>query len=243
MSVIYAESVSLNVSVPTLLPLGCIDEIAFVLTDIVTNWLSTGFVPDSLKRTIVKPLRNKASLDSSILKNVRPVWNLLFESELLKTIVLFQLLVHVVRHSTKRTLHQWRLVGQRALPLYVYIYLHCDCRIFPYVGWVVQSDEDGRTLESFADCFVCLLWCGCWDFRLDVCSVKMADIRLFTPVSTCWTYVIWPTEGWIFRTLIFLLKCYPVVPAHTVMVTIVSVDRGRRGREGKRGCQAEIERR
>ena len=33
---------------------------------------------------------------------------------------------------------------------------------------------------------------------------------------------------------ILLLKCYPVVPAHTVIVAIV-IDRGRRGREGKKG--------
>ena len=189
-----------------------------------------GFVPDSLKRAIVKPLRNKAFLDSSILKHVRPVWSLLFESELLKTVVLSQLLVHVVRHSTERTLYQWRLVGHRALPLHVY-YLDYDRRIFLHV-----AEWRGWPLESFADCFVCLLWCACWEFRLDVCSVKMADIRFFTPVSTCWTYVILPTEGWIFRTLIFLLKCYPVVPAHTVIVAIVLIDRGRRRREGGKGA-------
>ena len=147
----------------------------------------SGFVPDSLKRAIVKPLRNKASLDSTVLKHVRPVWNLLFESELLKTVVLSQLLVHVVRHSTERTLYQWRLVGHRTLPLHVY-YLDYDRRIFLHV-----AEWRGWPLESFADCFVCSLWCGCWDFRLDVCSVKMADIRLFTPVSICWTYLMLPT--------------------------------------------------
>ena len=45
---------------PTSLLLECIDEIAPVLTDIVNNCLSTGSVPDSLKRAVVKPLIKEA---------------------------------------------------------------------------------------------------------------------------------------------------------------------------------------
>ena len=61
----------------------CMDEIALVLTDIVNECLSTGSVPDSLKRAIVKSLQNKASPDPNILK-ISDLCQMSFVSKLLE---------------------------------------------------------------------------------------------------------------------------------------------------------------
>ena len=46
--------------------------------------------------------------------------------------------------------------------LFMRIYLDCDRHIFPYVGWVVQSDED-----------------GCWSYKIAPCGmIKIVLIEL-----------------------------------------------------------------
>ena len=66
-----------------------------VLTNIINKALSTGQFPSSLKSAIVKPLLKKASLDSEIYKNFRPVSNLSFISKLLEKVIAAQLLEHM----------------------------------------------------------------------------------------------------------------------------------------------------
>ena len=56
--------------------------------------LTTGVFPNTWKRTIVRPLLKKSSLET-VFKNYRPVSNLIFISKLLEAAVLTQLQDHL----------------------------------------------------------------------------------------------------------------------------------------------------
>jgi hypothetical protein len=58
-----------------------------LITDIVNTSLSSGTVPSSLKKAVVRPLLNKANLDKEVLKNYRPVSNLPYISKILEKVV------------------------------------------------------------------------------------------------------------------------------------------------------------
>lgn len=76
---------------PTWLAKKCANELAPFLTRLVNMSLETGQVPQEFKRALVKPLLKEASVDSSDLKNFRPVSNLSFASKLLERVVCTQL--------------------------------------------------------------------------------------------------------------------------------------------------------
>uniref|UniRef100_A0A8C7X2X5 Reverse transcriptase domain-containing protein n=1 Tax=Oryzias sinensis TaxID=183150 RepID=A0A8C7X2X5_9TELE len=57
--------------------------------------LETGYVPQSFKYAVVKPLLKKPSLDPSILANYRPISNLPFISKILERVVVKQLYCHL----------------------------------------------------------------------------------------------------------------------------------------------------
>ncbi|XP_078799361.1 uncharacterized protein LOC144990211 [Oryzias latipes] len=61
--------------------------------------LETGYVPQSFKYAVVKPLLKKPSLDPSILANYRPISNLPFISKILERVVVKQLYCHLQDNS------------------------------------------------------------------------------------------------------------------------------------------------
>lgn len=70
-------------------------ELLPVITKIVNSSLAAGYLPDSLKMALVKPLLKKMSLDPNILKNFRPVSNLSFLSKIIEKIVAKRLNKHM----------------------------------------------------------------------------------------------------------------------------------------------------
>ena len=84
-----------------LLPL-TIDVIASVITRIVNLSLSSGIFPKEFKSAIAKPLLKKPTLDtldSSELKNYRPISNLSLLSKLVERIIANCLLTHLFSHN------------------------------------------------------------------------------------------------------------------------------------------------
>ena len=81
-----------------LLPL-TIDVIASVITRIVNLSLSSGIFPKEFKSAIAKPLLKKPTLDSSELKNYRPISNLSLLSKLVERIIANCLLTHLFSHD------------------------------------------------------------------------------------------------------------------------------------------------
>ena len=61
------------------------------ILEIINCSLLTGIFPSELKTAVVKPLLKKSNLDSSVLKNFRPISNLPFLSKILEKIVFRQL--------------------------------------------------------------------------------------------------------------------------------------------------------
>ena len=76
-----AKSCELDPS-PAWLLKGCIAELVPTITDIVNMPLRDSLIPKSLKTVLTRPLLKKTCLDSDILKNYRPVYNLTFISKL-----------------------------------------------------------------------------------------------------------------------------------------------------------------
>ena len=67
------ESTCSSDPVPSNLLYLCIDVIAPLLTRIVNLSLSSGIFPKEFKYAVVKPLLKKPTLDSTNLKNYRPI--------------------------------------------------------------------------------------------------------------------------------------------------------------------------
>ena len=86
-------------ALPTSLLFDCIDSVLPAITNIFNQSLSSGVFPDNFKKTIVKPLLKKPSLDPDNLKNYRPISNLSFLSKVLERVVLSQLLDHLNEHN------------------------------------------------------------------------------------------------------------------------------------------------
>ena len=73
----------------------CVDSLVPLITRIVNDSLEAGTVHDVLKQAIDTPLLKKPNLDSNMLKNYRPVSNLLFISKIIEKAVLTQLQEHL----------------------------------------------------------------------------------------------------------------------------------------------------
>ena len=92
------KSCSLD-AIPTSLLVDCLDELLPTLLHIVNESLQSGIFPNMYKNAVVKPLLKKPSLDCNVLKNYRPVSNLVFLSKVLEKVVLKQLLAYLNAHS------------------------------------------------------------------------------------------------------------------------------------------------
>ena len=77
-----------------LLPL-CIDVIAPVIIHFVNLSHSSGIFSKEFKYAVVKPLLKKPTLDSTDLKNYRPISNFSFLSKLVKRIIANRRLTHL----------------------------------------------------------------------------------------------------------------------------------------------------
>ena len=77
----------------------CIDVIAPAITHIVNLSLSSGIFPKKFKYAFIKPLLKKLILDSTNLKNYRPISNLSFLSKLVERIISNRLLTHLSSHN------------------------------------------------------------------------------------------------------------------------------------------------
>ena len=84
---------------PTSLLIDCIDVLLPNITKIINTSLKEGFVPDSFKVALVKPLIKKSNLDKDELKNYRPVSNLPFLSKILEKVVVKQLNDHLQKNG------------------------------------------------------------------------------------------------------------------------------------------------
>ena len=81
---------------PAVLFKASIDELLPALTVLVNLSLSTGTM-DGLKDTVITPLIKKAGLDPEVLKNYRPVCNILYLSKLIERLALVQCSSHMDR--------------------------------------------------------------------------------------------------------------------------------------------------
>ena len=88
--------------IPTWLLKSCIDELLPVLTKIINSSLDSAYVPKSFKRSRIRPLIKKPSLDQNTLKNYRPVSNLPFISKVLEKVVDKR----VEQHLSQNNLHE-----------------------------------------------------------------------------------------------------------------------------------------
>ncbi len=70
-----------------------------VITQIINTSMEAGAVPDAFKTAVVKPHLKKPSLDSSAMKNYRPVSNLPFLSKILEKGVKSRLNEHLTSHG------------------------------------------------------------------------------------------------------------------------------------------------
>ena len=76
-----------------------IDIIATPITSIMNQSLSTGVVPDDVKKAIIIPLIKKPILDADNIKNYSPFYNLTFISKLIEKAVDGQVYEHMEGHG------------------------------------------------------------------------------------------------------------------------------------------------
>ena len=84
---------------PTSLVFQLFPHLAPIITEIVNKLLSSGIFLSSLKSVIVHPLRKKATLNSEIFKNYRPVSNLPFISKVIEKVIAARLLDHMQENN------------------------------------------------------------------------------------------------------------------------------------------------
>ena len=84
---------------PTKFLLQFLNVLLPILVLIINKSLEEGYVPDCLKKAIVKPLLKKPTLDPLVYKNYRPVSNLAFISKVLEKVIAGQLLNHLNQNS------------------------------------------------------------------------------------------------------------------------------------------------
>ena len=80
--------------IPVILFKACLDELLPALTVLVNSSLSTASM-EGLKNTVITPLLKKAGLDPEVLKNYRPISNILYISKMIERGVLGQLFDHM----------------------------------------------------------------------------------------------------------------------------------------------------
>lgn len=85
--------------IPTRLLKDVLPLIGSSILDQINGSLVTGYVPQSYKVAVIKPLLKKPSLDPDVLANYRPISNLPFLSKVLEKVVVTQLLEHLQRNS------------------------------------------------------------------------------------------------------------------------------------------------
>ena len=81
---------------PAVLFKACMDELLPALTSLVNLSLSSSSM-DGLKDTVISPLLKKAGLDPEVLKNYRPVFNVLYLSKIIERAALNQCDEHINR--------------------------------------------------------------------------------------------------------------------------------------------------
>ena len=85
--------------IPTRLLNDVLSVLSPIITQIVNASLQSGIFPSELKSAIVRPLLKKPSLDCEILKNYRPVSNLLFLSKVIEKVVASRLVDHMTENN------------------------------------------------------------------------------------------------------------------------------------------------
>uniref|UniRef100_A0AAR2L787 Reverse transcriptase domain-containing protein n=1 Tax=Pygocentrus nattereri TaxID=42514 RepID=A0AAR2L787_PYGNA len=85
--------------VPTQLFKQALPKVGNSLLDIVNSSLSLGYVPNSLKLAVIKPIIKKPNLDPCELANYRPISNLPFIAKILEKIVFKQLCSYLQNNS------------------------------------------------------------------------------------------------------------------------------------------------
>ena len=72
-----------------------LDILLPTITNIINTSLTTCIIPCYLKTTVVKPLLKKRSPDNNLLKNYRPISNLLFMAKILEKVILHKRLSNI----------------------------------------------------------------------------------------------------------------------------------------------------
>lgn len=91
--------------IPAILFKACLDELLPAFTVLVNSSLSSASM-EGLKDTVITPLLKKAGLDPEVLKNYRPVCNILYTSKLIERGVLVQVFDHMTLingHTTNQS--------------------------------------------------------------------------------------------------------------------------------------------
>ena len=110
------------------LPTSMIKQYLPVLLLFITNFgnfsLSTSTVPNQFKSAVITPISKKPSLDSNVLRNLRPVANLPFISKVVERVVALQISTYLEKndlndvyqsaykqsHSTETALFVFRMI-------------------------------------------------------------------------------------------------------------------------------------
>lgn len=90
--------------VPSWLLKDSLDANLALIMNIINASLSSGLVPDEMKKAVVTPLLKKPGLDVNILQNYRPVSNLSFVSKSLERVVAARLSKHMCDHGLHEVL-------------------------------------------------------------------------------------------------------------------------------------------
>ncbi|KAJ8040406.1 hypothetical protein HOLleu_14687 [Holothuria leucospilota] len=85
--------------IPTWLLQDTIDVFLPIFSRIINESLESGIFPKLLGSAVISPVLKKSSLDRNILKNYRPVSNILFLSKVLEKVVAMQLKIHIQENN------------------------------------------------------------------------------------------------------------------------------------------------
>ena len=85
--------------IPTWLLKSCLPELLPLVTKIINMSLETGYVPQSFKNSLIRPLLKKPDLDQNTLKNYRPISNLPFISKVLEKVVSSRVEEHLLSNN------------------------------------------------------------------------------------------------------------------------------------------------
>lgn len=85
--------------IPTWLLKVCDGELVPFLSQLFNAWLAMGSVPATFKSAFIMLLLKTQGLDAVVVKNYRPISNLLVISKLLEYIVVHQLVTYLIEHN------------------------------------------------------------------------------------------------------------------------------------------------